>query len=214
MRVAHDTDSVSVFDEVLAPEELRSLESWVEQITYQGVHHERWRTVWRLGEGEPLRGPTWTTSASGSTGSQIPPALQPLAATLREVLLKGRNEHEELSLTPWIYPRGTGLGLHRDNGRFDGSYVFYLVQEWDVHWGGLLNCIIDDADAIEPRRAVLDPRTERSSVASVGHGMWIAPARNRLVTLGAEVPHFISRVDYNAGDRARVSIAGFVHRAK
>ena len=214
MRIAYNFHGLRVYEDVLALEQLRSLETWAEQVTYQGVHHERWRTVWRLGEGEPLRGPTWTTTSTGQADrAQLPSALQPLAAVLRTVLLTGRNEFDQVSLTPWIYPQGTALGLHRDDGRFDGSYVFYFVPEWDIHWGGLLNCITEETPAIEPGRARLDPSVERSSVASVGRGMWIAPVRNRLVTLAPDLPHFISRVDQNAGDRPRLTIAGFIHRA-
>jgi hypothetical protein len=219
MRSVHDADGVRVLEDILGQQQLESLEAWAEQVTYQGVHHDRWRTVWRLGEGEPLRGPTWSTSAQDyrrdfdPAGNPLPEALEPLASVLRKLLLTGRNSLDRVSLTPWIYPQGTALGLHRDDGEFDGSYVFYFVPDWDIHWGGLLNCITEAPSAVVPARATLSVTAERSSVRSVGRGIWIAPVRNRLVTLAPHVRHFMSRVDRNAGDRPRLSIAGFIHRA-
>ncbi len=218
MRSLYDADGIRIFDDVLRAPELRTLQSWAELVPYQGVHHDQWRPVWRLGEGEPLRGPTWSTSATGSTNERpadlgCPPALEPLATVLWRLLLHGPQRLARVSLTPWIYPRGTALGLHRDDGRFDGSYIFYSVPEWDVHWGGLLNCVTDAPDADVPPRAILDATAERLSVTSMGRGMWIAPVRNRLVTLAPHVRHFISRIDPSAGDRPRTSIGGFVHRA-
>ncbi|HEX8092845.1 hypothetical protein [Jatrophihabitans sp.] len=217
MRRVFDAAGLRVFDDVLLEAEFQALRRWAEQLTYRGVHHGQWRTVWRLGEGEPLRGPTWLASA-GSARSQevppdLPPALEPLAALLRRLLLDGRQDAARVSMTPWIYPQGTALGLHRDDGQFDGSYIFYSVAEWDVHWGGLLHCVADPPDAAVPARGILDITEERDSVGSVGPGLWVSPARNRLVTLAPHLRHFISRVDPNAGDRPRTSIGGFIHRS-
>jgi hypothetical protein len=216
VRSVYAADGIDVYQDVLDPAEFAGLRSWAEHVTYTGVHHDRWRPVWRLGEGEPLRGPTWSTSVAGAAAGDppgYPPALAPLAAVLRRLLLRGPQQAARISLTPWIYPQGTALGLHRDDGQFAGSYIFYCVPEWDVHWGGLLNCVADTPEDGATPRAVLDPTAERASVAAAGRGTWISPVPNRLVTLAAHVRHFISRVDPNAGDRPRTSIAGFVHRA-
>jgi hypothetical protein len=213
-----DAAGVRVFEDVLSDAHFKALQDWAQAVTYQGVHADRWRSVWRLGEGEPLRGPTWSIPgppdpAADGPGDR-PAALEPLAAVLRQLLLAERADTARVSLTPWIYPQGTALGLHRDDGQFDGSYIFYSVPEWDVHWGGLLHCLADAPDAPVPARAILDSTQERESVASVGRGFWVAPVRNRLVTLAPRVRHFISRVDPNAGDRPRTSIAGFVHHSR
>jgi hypothetical protein len=217
MRSAYDAGGIRIVEDVLSEPDLQALQTWAERVTYQGVHHMRWRPVWRIGEGEPLRGPTWTVAAPASAGGPpadrgCPLALEPLAAVLRRTLLHGPRRYARISLTPWIYPRGTALGLHRDDGRFDGSYIFYTVPEWDVHWGGLLHCVTEATDADLPPPAVLDASAERASVSATGRGMWIAPVRNRLVLLAPHVRHFISRVDPNAGDRPRTAIAGFIHQ--
>jgi hypothetical protein len=130
MRSAYDAGGIRIVEDVLSEPDLQALQTWAERVTYQGVHHMRWRPVWRIGEGEPLRGPMWTVAAPGSAGG--PPAdrgcplgLEPLAAVLRRTLLHGPRRYARIILTPWIYPQGTALGLHRDDGRFDGSYIFY-----------------------------------------------------------------------------------------
>lgn len=211
-------DGIRVVDNVLAGPDFAALGRWADGLTYRGVHHDRWRPVWRLGDGEPLRGPTWMTSllddAPGTMAATnpLPPELGALSAVLRRMLLDGRRHGARISLTPWVYPHGTALGVHRDDGDFEGSYVFYFSQEWDVSWGGILHCIIDQPGADVPRHAVFDPAAERSALLRAGPGVWISPAPNRLVILDAQVSHFISRIDTNAGDRPRLSIGGFVHR--
>jgi hypothetical protein len=207
-----DAQGVRVFEKVLPDADAERLLSWTETVEYRGVHGGKWRSVWRLGDGEPLRGPTWTISEdAGTREGAPPPALRPLADALRRLVLAGHRDCN-LSLTPWIYPQGTALGLHRDDRAFDGSYVFFLTREWDVHWGGLLHCLADSPTETTPPRAVLDVTAERRSVSATGRGLWIAPVWNRLVFIAPWVRHFISRVDANAGDRVRVTIAGFLHK--
>jgi hypothetical protein len=218
MRDIYHQGGIRVIDDVLGAGDFAALVPWAERATYRSVHNDRWRTVWRLGDGAPLRGPTWMTSSLDDEGGleaaadPCPAELEPLSALLRRLLLNGARHSARISLTPWIYPQGTALGLHRDDGDLDGSYVFYFSPEWDVSWGGLLHCMIEPAEADLPRRAVFDPAAERASVPPAGPGIWIAPAPNRLVILQAHVRHFISRIDPNAGDRPRLSIAGFIHR--
>ncbi len=219
MREVFDQSGVRVFEDTLERSDLVALQAWAEGVRYRGVHADHWHPVWRLGDGEPLRGPTWLTSSDEATASdpqarsereRRPSALEPLAEALRALLLVGPDHGARVSMTPWIYPRGTGLGLHRDDGHFAGSYVFYFVREWDVHWGGLLNCVVEPHHA-GTNRAVFDATMERASLSSTGPGVWIPPACNRLVVLAPHVRHWISRVDANAGDQARLSIGGFVH---
>ena len=216
MREVLDRRGVRVYEDTLAPPQLARLRRWADQVTYRGVHADGWRPVWRLGDGEPLRGPTWSVGADPSeeqaAEAPVPTALHPLAEVVRALLLVGDDARARVSLTPWVYPRGTGLGLHRDDGRFGGSYVYYFGPEWDVHWGGLLNCVVEPPTDADGARAVFDPTDERRSLHAAVGGLWIAPAPNRLVVLAPHVRHFISRVEADAGDRARLSIGGFVHR--
>lgn len=224
MRQIHVSKGIRVFDGVLASRDLGRLHTWAEGLNYRSVHHSRWRTVWRLSDGEPLRGPTWWADRTSRGcfrdddhgGAAVEPdaqaaELEPLADALGEMLLTGGRAHARVSITPWIYPAGTGLGLHRDDQPFDGSYVFYFSPDWDVHWGGLLHCLTEGEQSSATPRAVLLAEDERASVARAVGGIWIAPVNNRLVVLEPDVRHFVSRVDAAAGDRPRLSFAGFVH---
>ena len=204
---------LDVRDGVLEDAAAERLFCWLERLSFSSVHAEGWKSVWRLGGGSPLRGPTWSVDETGECppGADLPAALRPLARELARSLLAGK-ARRMVSLTPWIYPAGTGLGLHRDDRAFEGSYAYYLTREWDVHWGGLLGAVEEDPARPAPDRAILDAAGERSSVARTGRGEWVAPVWNRLVIIAPQVRHFISSVDPAAGDRGRISIAGFVHR--
>ena len=208
---------IVVLDDVLPEADFQRLRNWSETVQYQGVHHHSWRTVWRHGEGEPLRGPNWVLPLGGRSAGPhdepLPAALRPLAAVLERVAPKPAPPPRDMTVTPWIYPSSTALGLHVDDDPYEGSYIYYTVPEWDVHWGGLLHCIADPAGTHLVARGVLDLAAERRSVAAVGHGSWVGPGPNRLVLVEPQVRHFISRVDQNAGDRPRTSIAGFFRRA-
>src|SRR5258708_37142789 len=131
MREVYNADGIRVVEDVVSESQMQTLQSWAEHVKYQGVHHERWRPVWRIGEGEPLRGPTWSVPTAGCepegkrTARSYPVALAPLADMLQHLLLSGRPGHAWVSMTPRIYPRGTALGLQRDAGDFAGSDLFY-----------------------------------------------------------------------------------------
>ncbi|PEQ11328.1 hypothetical protein B2G71_17340 [Novosphingobium sp. PC22D] len=206
-------DRVSVTNNLLGEEQARSLLAWFERLSFKSVHEKRWKSVWRLTEKPALQGPTWTADAHGNgVNTELPEPLQPLAREIARAMLDPRSNAWIVSLTPWIYPVASGLGLHRDDTLYDGAYTYYLTREWDVHWGGLLLLVPDDPDSPPVRRAVFEPEEERRSVAQIGHGSWILPSFDRLVTIPPHVRHAITRVEPAAGDRVRLSVAGFVHR--
>jgi hypothetical protein len=204
---------VSVYDDFLGAGAAHDVLSWLDGLTYKSVHAEGWRSVWRLTGASVLRGPTWSVDCNGDPGPEgpIPIPLRAFARSLGDLVL--RDDAQWLvSMTPWIYPVGAGLGLHRDDRRYRGAYSYYLTPEWDVHWGGLLLAVADSPAAILPERAVFDARQERESVAEVGRGSWVLPAWDRLVVIPSHVRHSVTPVDAAAGDRPRISIAGFIHK--
>lgn len=212
MRQLRPEPGVRVFDEVLDRVELAGLQEWADRISYHGVHHGQWRKVWRIGEGEPLRGPTWWAGRSDDPSEDgYPFELDPVVEALRHTLLTGALSDARVSLTPWIYPQGTALGLHVDSEPYLGSYVYYLMPEWDLHWGGLLH-FLPRQEGERVTRPSLTGSDERGSMQSIRGGSWVLPRCNRLVLIAPWVEHFVSRIDPNAGDRSRLTIAGFVHR--
>ena len=51
---------MAVYDDLLPPADLLALRSAMEKVQYRGVRRDTWAPVWRVGDGNPLRGPsTW-----------------------------------------------------------------------------------------------------------------------------------------------------------
>jgi Rps23 Pro-64 3,4-dihydroxylase Tpa1-like proline 4-hydroxylase len=119
-----------------------------------------------------------------------------------------------LYLSPWLYPVGSALSLHRDAERYTGSFTYFAHSRWSVHWGGEL---------------LVTPPTSESTVHSgdepwmsedgnddadgTGIATCVSPRPNRLVVIAPDRPHRIARVDQNAGAHLRASIAGFFLRS-
>jgi Rps23 Pro-64 3,4-dihydroxylase Tpa1-like proline 4-hydroxylase len=126
-----------------------------------------------------------------------------------------------LSVCPWIYRAGSALSLHQDGEVYSGAYVYYLHRHWKIHWGGHL--LVLDPDAARRAPGVegappamhppwLDDALDEPYSGGSGIACCFFPKPNRLVLLGPQVPHLVTRVDANAGDNARVTLAGFFVR--
>jgi hypothetical protein len=207
-----DSEQLIVHDDFLDEAAAREIFAWLDSLVYKSVHSEGWKPVWRLTDASVLRGPTWSVGFDGSPGpeGELPLPLQALGHRIAQLVLEAGTQWM-VSMTPWIYPVGSGLGLHRDDRRYRGAFSYYLTPEWDIHWGGLLLALANGPAAAMPKRAVFDPGRERRFVGKVGRGSWVLPAWNRLVVIPPDVHHSVTRVDTAAGDRSRISIAGFVH---
>lgn len=132
-----------------------------------------------------------------------------------------------LTATCWVYPPGTGLALHDDgSGVYSGAYVYFLNPLWRMHWGGLL--IMMDKEC---NRRVHEHRGKHDQmefyklkwfnanqiddlIMEHGFGKCILPKRNRIVFIHNEAYHTVTRVNEQAGDNARMSIAGFFNLKK
>ena len=209
------TAEVAVFDDVLSGQDLSALRRAAERVPFESVHREGWHQAWRLHDGDPFRGHgAWLPMVSdGAEAAKEPSDFEKARAPFVEVLRRVVptecasliEEPNSVSVSPWIYPAGSALSLHRDAVAYKGSYGFYFHGEWRLHWGGWL-LVADDAG--EPtRRRVFDEAAEPPPSASRGH--WVAPMPNRLVVLSPCADHLIARVDPAAGSALRLSIAGF-----
>jgi hypothetical protein len=121
---------------------------------------------------------------------------------------------DTISVTPWLYARGTSLSLHRDGPPYSGSYTYFLHPRWDLHWGGWLFVLAPAEDNTHVRRAFLDNRAEAELISATGYGTCILPMPNRAVFISPRARHMISRVDDNAGNSVRISLAGFMQRGE
>jgi Rps23 Pro-64 3,4-dihydroxylase Tpa1-like proline 4-hydroxylase len=126
-----------------------------------------------------------------------------------------------LFLTPWLYPVGSALSLHRDGGTYSGSFTFFAHTRWKTHWGGELLLLQEAADpetgaplsqhgGAGPLWTSEDDGIDIKSL--MGIATCVFPRPNRLALIGPDRPHMMSRVDANAGAHVRVSLAGFFLR--
>jgi hypothetical protein len=226
VRPSYEDEHVVVFDDVLAEEEFAGLFRFLGTLDYASVHRAGWRKVWRLYDGDPLRGPTtWYRPGvvpKVGHGRRTPINLvvdwilerQPEIASV--VGAEGA-DWAKLSLTPWIYPVGSGLSLHQDGSAYSGAFTFFVHQEWRLHWGGHL-LVLDSrtrsrrSSSGEHAPAFLDDRQESARAFDPGFALTVLPKPNRIAFLSPEALHLLTRVDPNAGQAARISIAGFFHR--
>lgn len=195
--------------------------------------------VWRIGDGFPLRSvddlsrPAGAKSLPASLADdsrwqalgRFADAISALMPDPQVQRMVGAPEEDwdRFTVTSWMYPRGTGLSLHHDGtAGYRGAYVYFLNPEWDIHWGGLLLVFEGEANAsfqanrpppsqklAHHRRKWIEHEAERAAVWEPGMSRCILPRANRLVLLHPETRHLVTRVDAAAGDRVRMSLAGF-----
>jgi Rps23 Pro-64 3,4-dihydroxylase Tpa1-like proline 4-hydroxylase len=137
---------------------------------------------------------------------------------------KGAGGWEQLSVTGWLYPPGTGLSMHCDGGRYTGAFVYFLSPTWRSYWGGML--LLADEEANRAIRAYsntqdaqefhelkwLNANHAEELLMEHGFAKCIFPKRNRLVFIYPDAYHMVTRVNEAAGDNVRMSLAGFFHK--
>jgi hypothetical protein len=227
-------EEFAIYDDFLPSDEFAALAAYANTSNYRVVHEKGVRKVWRLHDGSPLQGETTYLGADSKPSDGLLTAamgqkpIDKFLARLNEVVdanaeLVGERltRWKRISAAPWVYPMGTGLSLHADIRRYSGSYAFFLHPRWGLHWGGYL-MIFNPAKYCEPSAVPYAKGFELpwlSDVAEVKEfedpGMAIAvfAKPNRLALIAPSAYHLITRVDANAGQNARISIAGFFHTA-
>jgi Rps23 Pro-64 3,4-dihydroxylase Tpa1-like proline 4-hydroxylase len=149
-------------------------------------------------------------------------SLNALAPQAAPYIGQAHKEWNRYSVTAWIYPQDTALSLHDDgSGIYSGAFTYFLNPQWDIHWGGLLMFIDPRASkalqgAKTPqnvhnlyKRKWIDSEQENELLWDPGLAQCIFPKRNRIVFIHPESYHFVTKVTQDAGDRSRMSLAGF-----
>lgn len=204
-------------------------------VDYESVHMKGQQKVWRLNDGDPLRGRPvfWcadTIDVSAIKGKQLYPTntdvdlfieqLTSIVPTANSIIGTPGEAWSNVTVTPWIYPVGSALSLHRDGFDFTGAYTYFLHKRWNVHWGGYL-LVFDEntklpcseTSSLADSLLWIDESREEARILEPGLARCIFPKPNRLVLLGPNVQHLLSRVDTNAGAYSRISIAGFFRKS-
>jgi Rps23 Pro-64 3,4-dihydroxylase Tpa1-like proline 4-hydroxylase len=229
-QISYQSEQAVVYDDVLPPDSFRRLFTHLNKLNYHSVHAQGWRKVWRLHDGNPLTSQAgWYYDQNSDTQKQqlLFPTKTPIDQLIQwiverspevdQIVGKAGSAWKRFSFAPWIYPPGSGLSLHQDGVLYTGAFTYFAHPQWRLHWGGHL--------------MVLDPKTEvrasagntvyppfltddgGESVLNPGFAVTIFAKPNRLAFLSPACRHLLTRVDGNAGQNARVSVAGFFHKS-
>lgn len=127
------------------------------------------------------------------------------------------------TMTPTLYPSGSGLSWHRDEAAYAGAFVYYAHRHWSSAWGGEL--LIASVPGAEPIRDLVDAGSEQVMIPSdlddavesaalmrTGVGRYVLPRPNRLVVISGHAVHKIVPVHAAAGDHQRATLTGFFCR--
>ena len=213
---------VVVVDDLLDQAAFAALGRQLADGRYQSVHAAGWDRAWRPGDGAPLRGggvyydPGDSLDRPGaryptsSVVDEFVDAVRRLTGEHPQVVGAEGAEWTAMFLSPWLYPTGSALSLHRDGGGYSGAFTYFAHPRWGVHWGGELLLLEDDPSAGHSALGTAGWLVEDE----VGSGLatCVFPRPNRLVLVGPGRPHMIGRVDPNAGDHVRTTLAGFFLR--
>ena len=195
--------------------------------------------VWRLRDGFPLRTvfnlfyfrpgsskrpdpkPDWC-HPTNTPLDLFADQLNQLVPKASKLVGQADKDWDRYSVTGWIYPRDTALSLHDDgSGVYSGAFTYFLNPHWDIHWGGLL-MLLDPrtSNALQEfktpqnvhdyyKRKWIDPDQENAFIWDPGLAQCIFPKRNRLVLIHPDSYHFVTKINIDAGDNTRMSLAGF-----
>lgn len=234
-RIVHREPGLLIVDDLLPATGFQRVCREVAHGDYRSVHAQKWDKAWRLWDGQPLRGESVyfdPRGAFGWTGATYPTrtfvdglvdAVRLQTAACPDIAGTEGVDWVALYLSRWLYPGGSALALHRDAGRYSGSFAYFVHARWQRHWGGDLVVSPPAPAGAPPVDAPRAPQTaddepwisedEPDDPGDLGIATCVSPRPNRLVLLDADRPHRITRVDANAGAHLRASIAGFFVRA-
>lgn len=236
-RTVLQEDGLVVVDDVLPVDVFRLLSKEVSHGDYRWVHSQKWDKAWRLWDGHPLRGESvyfdpkhayqWkgATYPTSTCVDTLIDSVRQMAATYPKIAGVEGTDWIALYLSPWLYPVGSALSLHRDAQRYSGAFTFFVHSRWNIHWGGEL-IVSQSVSMASNSTGVTQDGTfdlavcgdapwmseDANPVDDLGIATCIFPKPNRLVLISSNCPHRIARIDQNAGAQIRTSIAGFFLR--
>lgn len=232
-----------IFDDFLPEDVYEKLHSFCLTTDYERINtHGKSTRAWHIHDGFPLRTCKnyfyHAIEENKPQGDHIYPTKTPVDQFIDHLLAiqpqvehmvgKSREQWGHVTVTGWIYPHGTGLSMHDDgSGVYTGAYAYFLNPTWRPHWGGLLLLTDEEANSkIHEYRSKIDQmdyyhrkwlHVNPLDEMLMEHGLarCIYPKRNRIVFIANNAYHMVTRVNEQAGDNVRMSLAGFfTHKSK
>ena len=123
------------------------------------------------------------------------------------------------------YPVGSKNPWHTDMGGV--TYSYYLHKHWQINWDSTLLVLprgsvqykqimrkLPGTKQIDTYAGVgtlemFEQAEKQKHLIEYGMGTFISPKPNRLVLIGKNVVHGITRVDKDAGENVRLTLTGF-----
>lgn len=219
MRKAYQDEQVAVIDDVLAPGAFAALNRHLRRGSYYPVNpglkgnaflvsdHIAYQSDVVIARPDRHPAPEVANFPTQTPMDALIEKVLELAGALPEHLGLPDHDWDTVTLTGWMYPKGAALSWHNDGGRYKGAFTFYAHEEWDPHWGGLFLV----SDRMAAGGAFSGHAELLNAKGSVGR--YFLPLPNRCIVIKGGAFHTVTRVDENAGDRVRLSVAGFFTRA-
>ncbi|RDJ35602.1 MAG: 2OG-Fe(II) oxygenase [Crenarchaeota archaeon] len=207
MKLSIDNSKFAVYDDVLDKNSFDMMWRWVQNQEYQTINSKNWMKVWRLTDGNPIGG-----NEHSSKNLPFGNPLDLFHGLLVQIVGFHGNlvgKWDEISYRSYIYPRGTKIDWHSDQG-YVAAAILYTHPIWSPTWGGELK-IAETPKNYEYKNigGQLDVSWKDDFLNAWGVGQYVLPRPNRLVITPAGVWHAINRVDEDAGDNCRCSIVAF-----
>lgn len=242
-RAVLELDDLLVIDDFLPSEDYLKLREFLVCSDYKHINTSgSISRAWHLQDRFPLRSDKSWIMRAAEVGEDKPdwvvPTGTPIDGFMRAVesfqadrvpCVGQRGEAwDEFSATSWIYPPGTSLAMHTDGVNvYTGAYVYFLNDAWRSHWGGLLvvmdptvNAYVSERESAQDgqrwyrRRWLHENELEELILESSALGRCVFPKANRIAFLGNAAYHMVTRVNEEAGDCVRLSLAGFFRKRK
>jgi hypothetical protein len=223
MKLTAKDSNVAVVDEVFSEEIFKSFWQYFNSLDFAYRSMSGWSKVWRINDGQILAGAPYYHNQAPFNNMMdiIDQSVYGLAKQhLESIVGKEGEDWHDILYTPYIYPSGTKISWHDDQG-YSGACIFYPHQIWNPHWGGEL--MVAKTPTEEERRNMQVKPVEsemmtRNYVGQLldiyGMGMYVSPLPNRMVFTSGSTWHAINRVDQAAGDNVRCSIVAFFLKEK
>lgn len=133
--------------------------------------------------------------------------------------------YKDIAIRCHGYPVGSKNPWHIDMGTV--TYSYYLHKQWQINWDSTL--LVLPRGSVEYKQMMrklpgtkqhdtykfsgtlemFEQAEKQKNLIEYGLGTFVSPKPNRLVLIGKNVVHGITRVDSDAGENIRLSLTGF-----
>ena len=221
METSYKDNRVVVIDDFLGPEEQIDLLQYFDAAAFRPVLPDAWGSAYRIDDGNPLVGVEMLSDGIRDddsrcvfpTGTALDVIVQRVTESRhisRDIVGDKDQEWDYFTICPYVYPVGSAIGWHSDK-HGSGAFVYYAHQSWGANWGGelLVAYVSKDCGPNSASNRGIFRNEAIEAALHQGVGYYFAPAPNRIVFLRQGTPHMVNRVRSAAGEKARLSVAGF-----